>query len=56
MDGDKRITRCNDHDRFIGGLCQETGRKIKFPISGPIPEDCPLPKAKREEDDEEGGR
>ena len=44
------IRRCNDCPRFLITICQETGRKIKYPISGPIPEDCRLPKKKMVED------
>lgn len=47
MAGSAVITRCHDCPRFMITLCQETGRKIKYPISGGIDEQCPLPDAVR---------
>jgi hypothetical protein len=44
---------CHHCSRFMVALCQETGDKIKWPISGPIPDNCPLEKARREDDADE---
>jgi hypothetical protein len=45
MWGMDTIDRCFDCGRFLGGICQETGNKIKYPISGPILSMCTLPAA-----------
>lgn len=49
MQGPEAIDRCFKCNNYLITLCQMTGNKIKYPISGPIPEDCPLPKRPEEE-------
>jgi len=50
MDGETIIKRCVDCSQKA--TCQ-IGKAWKW-FHGPLPYDCPLPKAKREEDEEEG--
>ena len=49
MQGPETIDRCFKCNNYLITLCQMTGNKIKYPISGPIPVDCPLPKRPEEE-------
>ena len=48
MWGVDRIDRCWDCGRFLGEICHESGFTPKYPISGVIPEYCPLPNAPEE--------
>lgn len=47
--GEAVIERCDHCPRYMVTLCQETGQKIKYPRSGPIPLDCPLEDGRVEE-------
>lgn len=47
MDGENSIHRCADCSQ--GKIC-EIAKKWKW-FHGPLPQDCPLPKAVREEDE-----
>lgn len=45
LHGTMVIDRCGHCNNYLLTLCQATGDKIKYPISGGIPLNCPLPAA-----------
>lgn len=40
---DRVVERCWNCPRYHGRACTATGKMVDYPISGPLPDFCPMP-------------